>query len=362
MPSTYLQLVQTACNELGLAAPSVVAGSTSLQIIQFGALFNRDLRELQQNYEWTALQNEFDLYVAQPTNYIGTTTLGSYFVTNIKLAPISQGTDFNSDYNVDFGGGTGNDFNSDFSSDFSGGNSLSTIAANPNLYLISGQSIVNNTRITALDPVGLTITMDQPATGTNVNVIVTISQDTYPGPTDFSRYINQTWWDRTNRWALIGPDSPQVDQWHRSGIVTIGPRRHFRQIGYNGLTQAGGARNNYRIWPAPGATDTPLNLVYEYISKNPVLSEALVPQEKFTADTDFCVLDENMLILGAKWRMWQIKGFDYAALQSEYIDYCDRCYANDGGAKTLSMVGSRVGLYQSLIQDGNYPGTATSGQ
>jgi hypothetical protein len=144
--------------------------------------------------------------------------------------------------------------------------------------------------------------------------------------------------------------------------VTIGPRRHFRQIGYNGLTSAGGALNNYRIWPPPSAQDTPLQLVYEYISVNAVLSASGVPQQTFLADTDFPILDYNVMILGAKWRMWQIKGFDYAALQQEWMDYCERNYANDGGAKTLSLVGSRVGLYQSLVQDGNFPGTATSGQ
>ena len=56
-----------------------------------------------------------------------------------------------------------------------------------------------------------------------------------------SHYIGQTWWDRTNRWALLGPDSPQIDQWHRSGIYVTGPRRHFRQIG--------NTTNAWRIWP-----------------------------------------------------------------------------------------------------------------
>ena len=40
----------------------------------------------------------------------------------------------------------------------------------------------------------------------------------------------------------------------------------------------------------------------------------------FTADTDECLLDEQLVIMGVKWRMWQIKGFAYAALQQEYLD------------------------------------------
>lgn len=343
----YLQIVQTICDELGLTSPSSVVGTTSQQIRHIGAMVKRELRELQQNYEWTALQREFDLYVQPPIFATGDVELGSPYITNVQIVPSPQ---------------TG-DFSPDFSPDFSGGVSSLDQIQNAELYLISGQFLVVNTRLINVDPPNKTITVDQPATGSGTGIALTISQDTYPGPADFDRYINQTWWDRTNRWALIGPDSPQVDQWHRSGIVTIGPRRHFRQIGHNGLSAASALPlNNYRIWPAPGATDTPLDLVYEYISINTVLAADGTPQSTFLGDTDIPVLDDNMLVLGGKWRFWQIKGFDYGALQAEAIDYVDRHYANDGGSKTLSMVGSRVGLYQSLVQDGSFPGTATSGQ
>lgn len=340
MASNYLQLVQTACRELGLVAPAVVAGSTDLQIIQLGALMNADLLEIVQNYNWTALQTEFDLYVSQPSFFSGTVTRGSPYITNVAM-------------------GVGGDFNPGFGDDFNVTTPLSALSP---LWLVSGANIVVNTRIVTVDTVNNIITMSQPATGNASFITITAAQDTYPGPADFDRYINQTWWDRTNRWALIGPDSPQVDQWHRSGIVTIGPRRHFRQIGHNGFTGATGPVNNYRVWPAPAATDTPLDLVYEYISNQAVISNAGALQTQFLADTDFPILDGRMFVLGAKWRMWQIKGFDYAAMQQEYIDYVERKYANDGGAKTLSLVGSRVGLYQSLVQDGNFPSTATSGQ
>ena len=85
-----------------------------------------------------------------------------------------------------------------------------------------------------------------------------------------------------------------------------------------------------------------------------------VAQTSFQADTDVCVLDSQMLILGAKWRMWQIQGYDYQPMQQEYIDYCERLYANDGGAKTqnLDMSQSRWSylITSSNVQDGNWPG------
>lgn len=332
MPSTFLQLVQTACDELGLNRPGIVVNSTDLQIRQLAALMNRDLREVQQNYDWTALQTEYDLHVTQPVTAIGDVVQGSYDITNISFPGMS---DFSSDFSPDFGRASAAQFNT--------------------LWVVNGQFIPVATRVASVN--GHTeVIMDQPATATQNGVSLVFAQDTYPEPADFDRFINQTWWDRTNRWSLMGPDSPQMDQWHRSGIVTIGPRRHFRQIGSNGLVAAGGPVNNYRLWPPPGATDTPIDLVFEYISANCVLSAKGVGQPKFLADTDFPILDENMFVLGAKWRMWQIKGFDYAALQTEYIDYVDRKFGNDGGAKTLSLASPRVGYLASTVQDGNFPG------
>lgn len=354
-----LQIVQTICDELGLNRPSVVVNSTDTQIRQIFALLNRSIRELQQNYDWTVLQSEYNLFVAQPTQSVGNVTQGAYTLTGIA----TQG--FNADFNADFNG--------DFSSDtFTSSAPPPLLISNPSLWTVTGQGLPVNTRVlsVSLDSSTqlYTFTLDQPATSTETSVVFIFSQDTYPEPSDFSRFISQTWWDRTNRWALMGPDSPQVDQWHRSGIVTIGPRRHFRQIGSNGYTGdfnadfgndfGIGQLNNYRIWPAPGATDTPLNLTYEYISANAVYSSSGTKRPVFTADTDIPILDYNMLILDTKWRLWQIKGFDFAPLQMEAIDYINRAYANDGGAKTLSLPSKRanMALTTGLTSDGSWPG------
>ncbi len=65
-----------------------------------------------------------------------------------------------------------------------------------------------------------------------------------------------------------------------------------------------------------------------------------------------------MFILGVKWRMWQIKGFSYGALQQEYIDFVNRERARDGGMPDLTM-GRRKYPYlisSANVQDGNFPG------
>jgi hypothetical protein len=336
MYMNLLQVVQTICDELGLARPSAVANSTDLQIRQIFALVKRALRELQQNYDWTVLQTEYDLYVNQPTTTTGNVTQGSLQITNIP--------------------------------------STSFIPTNQaNLWVCMAQGIPVAARVAAVNS-STEVTLTEPSTVTATDVSVVFSQDTYPEPLGFSRFIGQTWWDRTNRWALLGPDSPQVDQWHRSGIVTIGPRRHFRQIGFNGLSgdfnadfnldfSLSGGLKNYRIWPAPGATDTPLDLAYEYITSNIVFTASGTPQTTFLADSDFAIIDANMLIIDTKWRFWQIKGFDYLPMQMEARDYIDRAYANDGGNKTLRLETRRDGfaLTTGIVPDGNWSGPTTSG-
>jgi hypothetical protein len=335
---TLFQIVYLAYTELGLNAPAVVTTSTDLQVKQLWQLINRDLQQLILDKDWTVLQKEYDLHVGQPITTTGDTTLNAYTITNIPT----------------------------------------TAGIQPFNWVCNAGNIPVAARVVSVDS-STQVTLSEPATGTEVGVSCVFAQDTYPEPDDFGRFINQTWWDRTNRWALLGPDSPQVDQWHRSGVVTIGPRRHFRQIGpqlpysYTGdfsgtdfsntdfnVGGSGGIRYNYRLWPPPAALDTPINIAFEYISNWPVISPTnnFVNQNRFLADTDFAVVSGDALVLGAKWRLWQIKGFDYRPLQQEYLDFVEQLYGADGGNKTLSLAPLRQNMFitSSNVQDGSFPG------
>ena len=65
-PLSLLEIVQTACNELGLNAPASVVGSTDLQVIQLLALVNRDGNELYRSNDWTALSGEHIVNLQEP--------------------------------------------------------------------------------------------------------------------------------------------------------------------------------------------------------------------------------------------------------------------------------------------------------
>jgi hypothetical protein len=307
-PLTLLEIVQTACQELGLNAPVTVVGSQDLQIIQLLALVNRDGNELYRSKDWTSLSGEHIVNLQTPIITVGDVVEGSTTVNNTVTAGVEAGA-----YSVDGAGQP------------------------------AAQRVASITNATTLE-------LEMESTETAVGTQIIYARDTYTIPSDFDHYISHTWWDRTNHWMLVGPQSPQFDQWQRSGIVTTGPRLRWRQIGVRPTV--------FRLWPPPTSASTPDALVFEYINDGWVLHIDGTFGNKFTADTDIPLLNDQMFILGVKWRMWQIKGFSYGALQQECLDFVNREKARDGGMPDLSM-GRRKQPYlitTGNVQDGNFPG------
>jgi hypothetical protein len=309
MTMTLLEIVQTACAELGLTQPTQVVASDDLQIQQLLALTNRDGIDLYQSRDWTFLQGEHIINVETPINVTGDVTQGSTDITNMS--------------------------------------SVSGIEAG--YYSVSGLGQPAAQRVTEiLTPTSVRCEMESTATGTTQDMI--FARDTYSLPSDFDHYIPHTWWDRTNHWMLMGPQSPQFDQWQRSGITTTGPRLRWRQIGIKPTV--------FRLWPPPTATSVPNALVFEYVNDGWVLHEDGTFGKRFTADTDRTLLDDDALILGVKWRMWAIKGFAWQPMQAEYVDYTNRLKARDGGMPDVSMNRRRFPylITSANVQDGNFPG------
>lgn len=311
---TLLQILQAVTAELGLVQPAIVTGATDLQTVQLFNLVNRCGDSLKRDHEWTMLQSLFTLDVTAPTVTTGNVTLGSAVITNIP--------------------------------------NTSSITAET--FVVTGSSIPVAARVLSVDSISQ-VTMDMVATATVSNTPLTFAKDTYPEATDFDRFINGTAWDRTNRWALLGPDSPQLDEYHRSGIVTTGPRRHFRQMGNL-------VAGTYRLWPPPAIQDTPFQIAWEYISLNWVrVHGGSTLATSFAHDDDVPILDSQAIILGTKWRFLEAKGIPTAAsMQVEYRDYVSQLIARDGGAPTLNM-GRRFEPYLLSpwnVQDANFPGSS----
>lgn len=315
MAVTYslLTIANQVTSELGLPALASVVGNTDLTARQILALANRAGDNLYQEQQWTPLQNYSIINIGTPT-YIG----NAVSVAGSKNLVLST-----------------------------------NVGLVANYYAVMGSEVPTAARVITVSGDGVTITMDEPMTYTGTSPVV-IAQDTFNIPNDFKWFLNRTMWDRTNHWELIGPVSPQVDEWQRSGIVSVGPRKRWRQVGIPDQC--------WRIWPPPTATtDYPSTLVFEYVSDYWVQSATNVAQASFLADTDKPIVDGQAIVLEIKWRLWQAKGFSYSAYQQEAIDYISRLAAKDGGSPDLSLGRRRLRddylITPYNVPDGNWPGS-----
>ena len=311
MPTTLLQIAQAVVNELGLPSLGSVVGNSNATARQILALSNRSGDEIYQAHPWTVSQQQHIVEITTPIITVGDVTAGTGLIVNIpSTAGIVAGS-----------------------------------------WAVSGNQLQQSTRVSEVIDAN-TIRVDMYATQSQVAADLIFAQDTYNVPEEFKWFSNRTMWDRTNHWELIGPMSPQADQWERSGIVTIGPRKRWRQIGNE--------PTNWRLWPAPTATGSyPATLVFEYNSKFWARTALGLGIPQFVADTDYSAIDAQAIILAVKWRLWQIKGFEYGAMQAEANDYVARLAARDGGSPDLDLGAARGENYllgPQNVQDGNFPG------
>jgi hypothetical protein len=157
----------------------------------------------------------------------------------------------------------------------------------------------------------------------------TFGKSDYPLPSDFQRPLDNTMWDRSRFWSMRGPQSPQQWQLYKSSVIgraSIQRRFRFRQIGGNTV---------FSIDPVP--TDNNSALVFEYVSNAWCQSASGTPQSLWAADTDIGILDEDLLMLGTRWRVFQRLGFAYNEELDEYEREVSKAVSRDGGAAILDL-------------------------
>jgi hypothetical protein len=280
MSSTMLTLVQQVSAELNLAVPTYVAGNPSQDVQQILALMNRAGYDLVKEYDWQALELEYRFYTTAITTTCNTTN-GTELLTAI---PSTAGLD--------------------------------------NTYSIVGTSIPQDTYVdTVID--GNSLTTTQQASATSVGGTVTFSKTIYPLPPDYETITDNTHWDKTKHWQMLGPVDAQQWQWLKSGYISTGPRVRWRILG-----------NTFQIWPP---YNTQEYLGFEYRSKGWARSATDQVKNSFTADSDTTVLDDTIMVLATKLKYFQIKSFDSTALQQDYMRYLNVAKANDKGSATLSF-------------------------
>ena len=280
MSYNLLQLVQQVTAELNLPVPSYVIGNTSQDVQQILALMNRAGYDLVKEHDWQALELEYRFY----TNAITTTcntTVGSQTLTNVG-----------------------------------------TTAGLDNTYSIVGTSIPQDTYVDTVTDAN-TVATTQQASATSIGGTVTFSKTKYDLPPDYENITDNTHWDKTKHWQMLGPVDAQQWQWLKSGYISTGPRVRWRILG-----------GEFQIWPP---YNTQEYLGFEYRSKGFVRNTAGDVLNSFQADTDTTVLDDTVIVLATKLKYFQIKSFDTTSLYQDYMRYLNVAKANDKGSATLSF-------------------------
>lgn len=215
--------------------------------------------------------------------------------------------------------------------------------------------------------------------------------DAYPFPFDYDRQIFRTHWNTNRKWELIGPISPQEWGIRTNGIITTSPRQHFRVKGW--------ATNQFFVAPTPSASDDGQTIVFEYMSTTAIVprpwfgatyfasgsycsyngriysvsvgglsgttgippaggadDESLAgpyliwtlenyynyqTPDTYVADTDFCLIDEDVIGLGIQYRWLKEKGLEWQDKAAEFERALVREKTAETGAQDINLARGR---------------------
>lgn len=276
---TALAIVNTVLDQLGLSRASSITNTGDKTVIQMLSLMNLTGQTLmtETDYQFLAAETRFSTVFK---TYTGDTTAGSNTITNLSSV-VGLTTDF----------------------------------------MVSGAGIETDTFLTAI---GLTTaTLSIPASATSTGVTLTFGQCKYSVPSDYDRLENDTVYNKSNKWAVLGPRNAQEWQWIKSSWASAGPMMRFRIM-----------QNRLTLWPMPSSV---LTIGYEYISKNWALDNAGVGKAEITLDTDTSQFPDILMILGTRYRFQEAKGFDSSASFAAYKREESKFIGQNSGAEKLNL-------------------------
>lgn len=157
------------------------------------------------------------------------------------------------------------------------------------------------------------------------------SQGGYALPDDWSYFLDQTVWDRTSHWPMLGPKSAQEWAWLKGGLLAAAPRMRYRVMD-----------NTFEVWPVPGTYVgmTGLNIALEYVKKNWVIhtgDSGDQPTDMAVAEGDQILFDPWLTIKYFKLKFYELKGFNQDAVRGEFVRMFLSLTGKDKGAPKLSL-------------------------
>lgn len=142
------------------------------------------------------------------------------------------------------------------------------------------------------------------------------SQAAYDLPSDFSRISDDTFFNTTNKREvyLISPRG-----WRQESVYVASSLVQKYRI----------RQNKVEILPTPTAAE---GMIYEYISNEVILdTNGSTKYTDWQADTDTCLINEDLVELGARWRFLRMQGKEYAEAKAEFDERFELIMGRDAG-------------------------------
>jgi hypothetical protein len=163
-------------------------------------------------------------------------------------------------------------------------------------------------------------------------------------PTDWSYFRDQTQWDRSNHWPLLGPKSPQEWAWLKGSLVAALPRQRYRV-----------ADGKFKLWPIPA--DPYSDMAMEYVSQHWVIqSSGLTPASMVIADADEVLYNPWLMVKFLKLKFYELKGFPTDGVRGDFMRLYNSLTGKDVGGAILSLAPRPVSQFLDYrsIPDGNW--------
>lgn len=176
----------------------------------------------------------------------------------------------------------------------------------------------------------------------------------YDLPPGWAYFIDQTQWDRTNHWPLLGPKSPAEWAWLKGGLLASFPRMRYRVM-----------NNRLEFWPTP-ASNSQFKMAMEYVTGHWVQGVApggTGPTDEPQPNTDIVRADGDilwynpwLLVKYAKLKWLQLKNFPSDAAGTDFQRLYDSLLGKDTGAQVLSLVPQNTPFFIGpwSVPDGNW--------
>jgi hypothetical protein len=161
----------------------------------------------------------------------------------------------------------------------------------------------------------------------------------YDVPEEMRRFINMTIWSETDQWPLINV-SDQRFRALQSGIVVSSIRFQYSVYA-----------NQININPSPGADA--VNIVFDYHTKYFCESSGGTGQNRWLADSDVSRLDENLMVLGVRYRYLARQGLPYDEEKAEFLSAITDLRADDQPLTIIDVGPVPQGLPVN-VADGNW--------